>query len=240
LDQEFWKRATAPASSQVLANHLGNHRMNEFFWNTITENMQYVLNGFSQSESGKYFYLAGGTALALQIGHRYSVDLDFFSQTEDIPTIRPRLEATLLPFDAQLADSSWGILVYLVKDVRLGFYSYGYQLIDPLVEKEGLRLASLKDIALMKLDTLLSRAARKDFYDLYFVCQRIPLQELLNVAPQKYPSVRDFETQVVKRLMFFDNAENESDPQLLEPVTWQTVKDYFLRQAKEIGENWLR
>jgi hypothetical protein len=214
--------------------------MSEFFWDTITEDMNFVLNGFSQIEVGKHFYLAGGTALALQIGHRHSFDLDFFSQTEDIPTIRTRLEETLAPFQATLADSSWGNLVYLVKSVRVGFYGYSYDLMQPLIEKEGLRLASLEDIALMKLDALLSRAARKDFYDLYFICQKIPLRGLLDLAPQKYPSVRDFEVQVIKRLVFFENAENQVDPPLLRPVTWQTVKDYFRLQAKEIGENWLR
>jgi predicted nucleotidyltransferase component of viral defense system len=214
--------------------------MIEFFWNTITEDMKFVLNGFSQSELGKQFYLAGGTALALQIGHRRSVDLDFFSATEDVPTIRPALEEALASFDTTLADSSWGNLVYLVNNVRVGFYGYGYQLIAPLVERESLKLASMKDIGLMKLDALLSRAARKDFYDLYFVCQEIPLKSLLDLAPKKYPSVRDFETQVIKRLVYFDTAENEFDPRLLQPVTWQTVKEYFVLQAKEIGQDWLQ
>ncbi len=214
--------------------------MSNFFWNTITENMKFVLNGFFQSEIGEHFYLAGGTALALQLGHRHSVDLDFFSPTQDIPTIRPKLDETLAPFDATLTDSAWGNLVYIVKGVRIGFYGYGHPLLNPLIKKESLCLASTEDIALMKLDALLSRAARKDFYDLYFICQKIPLKRLLDLAPQKYPSVRDFEVQVVKRLVYFRNAENEADPDLLMPVTWQTIKEYFTQQAKEIGHNWLQ
>jgi hypothetical protein len=214
--------------------------MTELFWNTITENMKLVLNGFSQSDIGKHFYLAGGTALALQLGHRRSVDLDFFSPTEDIPMLRPKLEEALATFRATLADSSWGNLVFLVNNVRVGFYGYGHPLLSSLVEKESLQLASVDDIALMKLDTLLSRAARKDFYDLYFICQRIPLRQLLDLAPQKYASIRDFEAQVVKRLVYFENAENETDPPLLEPVTWQAVKDYFIVQAKKIGQGWLQ
>lgn len=94
--------------------------MNGLFWNTVTEDMKVVLNGFSQSEVGKQFYLAGGTALALQLGHPRSFDLDFFSKTQDIPTIRPQLEEALAVFDAELADSSWGNLVYLVLKVRVG------------------------------------------------------------------------------------------------------------------------
>lgn len=214
--------------------------MSKIFWNTITENMRLVLNRFSQSEIAKNFYLAGGTALSLQIGHRRSVDLDFFSPTEDIPSIRARLEDALAPFHAPLADSAWGNLVYLAFDVRVGFYGYGYSLVAPMVEVEGVRLASIEDIALMKLDALLSRAARKDFYDLYFICQNIPLRQLFDKAPQKYPSVRDFEAQTVKRLVYFENAKHDIDPPLLQPITWQAVKEYFVKQAKEIEQGWLK
>lgn len=213
--------------------------MSTLFWSTITEDMRLVLGGFANTEMGSRFYLAGGTALSLQLGHRLSVDLDFFSPTEDIPTIRAYLERSLAPYDATLADSSWGNLVYLAKNVRLGFYGYGFPLVAPLIETEGIRLASIEDIALMKLDALLSRAMRKDFYDLYFICRKIPLRHLLDLAPRKYPSVRDFEAQTVKRLVYFENAENDLDPTMLQPVTWESVKEYFATQASEIGRTWL-
>ena len=185
------------------------------------------------------FYLAGGTALALQLGHRLSVDLDFFSPSEDIPTIRPALEKSLASFHPTLADSAWGNLVYLARDVRIGFYGYGYDLVAPLITTPAAKLASIEDIALMKLDALLARAARKDFYDLYFICQKMSLHQILNLAPQKYPSTRDFETQTVKRLTYFENAEQDIDPTLLHPVSWQSVKEYFIGQAKDIARGWL-
>lgn len=201
--------------------------MSPLFWNTVTQSMRLVLGGFTKTKIGARFYLGGGTALSLQLGHRRSVDLDFFSPTEDIPTIRPILEEALAPFQPTLADSAWGNLVYLVQNVRVGFYGYGFPLVAPLVETEGVRLSSIEDIALMKLDTLLSRAARKDFYDLYFICQKIDLRELLKLAPQKYSNVRDFEAQVVKRLVYFENAEADSDPFFFQPVSWQATKDFL-------------
>jgi predicted nucleotidyltransferase component of viral defense system len=213
--------------------------VSEIFWNTITADMRAVLTEFSRSQAGASFYLAGGTALALQLGHRLSVDLDFFSPTEDIPTLRPALEKALASFRPTLADSAWGNLVYLARDVRVGFYGNGYELVTPLVVTDEARLASIEDIALMKLDALLSRAARKDFYDLYFICQKISLRQILTLAPQKYPSTRDFETQTVKRLTYFENAEQDLDPTLLQSVSWETVKKYFMEQAKEIGRGWL-
>ena len=213
--------------------------MSKLFWETITQEMHLVLNEFSQTEIGARFYLAGGTALSLQLGHRRSLDLDFFTPTEDIPTIRTALEESLAAFHPTLADSAWGNLVYLAKDVRIGFYGYGFPLVAPLIEIENLWLASVEDIALMKLDALLSRAARKDFYDLYSVCQKIPLRQLFDLAPQKYSNVRDFEVQTVKRLVYFENAEADMDPVLLQPISWQVVKEYFIQQAKEISSNWL-
>jgi hypothetical protein len=213
--------------------------MNKLFFETITEDMRLVLSGFSQTEIGARFYLAGGTALSLQLGHRRSVDLDFFSPTEDIPTIRQVLEESLAAFHPTLADSAWGNLVYLAQDVRVGFYGYGFPLVAPLAEIENLRLASLEDIALMKLDALLSRAARKDFYDLYFICQKISLRQLFDLAPRKYSNVRDFEVQTVKRLVYFENAEADVGPILLQPVSWRAVKEYFIQQAKLLSSSWL-
>jgi predicted nucleotidyltransferase component of viral defense system len=214
--------------------------MSKLHWNTITENMRQILVGFFQSESGSRFYLAGGTALSLQIGHRLSVDLDFFSPTEDIPSIRGQLEKSLSLFQSTLADSSWGNLVFLANDVRVGFYGYGFPLVAPMIEHEGIRLASIEDIALMKLDAMLSRAARKDFYDLYFICQIIDLRQLFDKSLKKFPSVRDFEAQTTKRLVYFENAENESEPTLLDNVSWKIVKEYFVTQAKEIEQSWLK
>ncbi|HRJ59384.1 MAG TPA: nucleotidyl transferase AbiEii/AbiGii toxin family protein, partial [Anaerolineales bacterium] len=154
-------------------------------------------------------------------------------------TLRPALEKTLTSFSPILADSAWGNLVYLVQNVRVGFYGYGYELVAPLIETSDARLASIEDIALMKLDALLARASRKDFYDLYFICQKIPLRTILDLAPQKYPSTRDFETQTVKRLVYFQNAEADLDPHMLTPVRWEQVKEFFIQQSKVIAKDWL-
>jgi len=107
------------------------------------------------------------------------------------------------------------------------------------VQAESAHLASQEDIALMKLDALLARAMRKDFYDLYFITRNIPLPHLYQLAPQKYPFVRDFEAQTAKRLAYFENAEQDADPDLLQPVAWPDVKAYFVAQSAQIGRSWL-
>jgi hypothetical protein len=214
--------------------------MSEYHWNSITPEMHSVFAGFAKSKLSGEFYLAGGTALALQLGHRLSVDLDFFSATqEDIPALMGPLRSAIKDFSPILSDSSWGNLVFLANHVRVGFYGYGYEMVKPLLQAEGIALASVEDIALMKLDALLSRASRKDFHDLYAICQRISLRELLVLAPRKYPSVRDFEAQVARHMISFERAEAESPLPLIEQVEWETVKAWFREQAKMIGNSWL-
>lgn len=213
--------------------------MNILHWETISPAMRRVLQGFGQTAISHEFYLAGGTALALQLGHRLSVDLDFFSATQDIPSITEPLRAALKPFGPKLADSTWGNLVFLAEDIRVGFYGYGYELVAPLTEFEGVKLASITDIALMKLDALLARASRKDFHDLYEICQSTSLRTLLDLAPRKYPSMRDFEAQVARHMVYFERAERESPIQLLKPADWGAVKTWFRQQAIELEKSWL-
>jgi len=202
--------------------------------------MRNIMTVFSKDPLAGEFYLAGGTALALQLGHRLSVDLDFFSPTQsDIPAMLEPLRYALRDFSPVLSDSSWGNLVFLADNVRVGFYGYGYSLVAPLVETEIGRLASVADIALMKMDALLARASRKDFHDLYAICKRISLRELFDMAPNKYPSVRDFEAQVTRHMVYFERAEQETPVPLIEKVDWETVKRWFRAQAKEIGNSWL-
>ena len=213
--------------------------MKNLHWSTITPDMRAVMNGFGNSDLGSHFYLAGGTALALQIGHRTSVDLDFFSPDLDIPTVRAALQDSLLEFTPELADSSWGNLVFVARNVRVGFYGYGYPLVEPLSKTDNVSLASVTDIGLMKLDTLLSRASRKDFHDLYAICQHMPLRTLLDAVPQKFSHARDFETQVVKHLVYFERAEQEAPVPLIEEVSWNEVKVFFRAEASTIGKSWL-
>jgi hypothetical protein len=112
-------------------------------------------------------------------------------------------------------------------------------MVAPFSEVEGVQLASVADISLMKLDALLARASRKDFHDLYAICQRIPLQDLLDLAPEKYSATRDFGAQVVKRLVYTERADLEEPLPLIEEVSWGTVKTYFREQAVDLGRSWL-
>ena len=126
----------------------------------------------------KDFYLAGGTALALQIGHRRSIDFDFFTQE----TFRnENLEKYLSKTGqfqklSEAKDTLYGIL----DDVRISFIKYDYPLIEEWIAEESLQIASLKDIACMKLSAIASRGTKKDFIDIYFLLQIYSLETLFS------------------------------------------------------------
>ena len=214
--------------------------MTALHWQTVTPLMRQALETVGQSELVPRFYLAGGTALALQLGHRRSVDLDFFSETDEVrPETHRRAAHVLRSFDPEIVEQAWGNLVFGIQGgLRVGFFGYGYRLVAPPLLAVGVPLASLVDIGLMKLDALATRASRRDFYDLYALVEHVPFRQLFDRAPEKYPSVRDFEAMVVRRMVYFERAEQEETPLLLRPVGWETVTAFFREQAVALGSAW--
>jgi hypothetical protein len=131
-----------------------------------------------------------------------------------------------------------GNLLLQVNNIQVGFFSYGYPLLDPTLELVGCKLASILDIGLMKLDAVISRGSRKDFYDLYWIAKQISLPDLLQSGERKYPMMRDFPLMVVEHLVAFDNADRDHQPDLLKEIQWEEVKAYFIRQAMQLGSSW--
>jgi len=214
--------------------------MTEWHWETVTPLMRKIMQIVGQSDLSTRFYLAGGTALALHLGHRRSIDLDFFSELDQVrPETHRQVLGVLEAYHPLVVEQAWGNLLLLVQDLHVGFFGYGYRLVAPLLQAEGAPLAGLADIGLMKLDALASRASRKDFHDLYAIAQSISLRNLLDLAPLKYPSTRDFEAMVVRYMVYFDRAEQEAPPILLQTADWETVKAFFREQAVALSRGWL-
>ena len=94
------------------------------------------------------------------------------------------------------------------------------------------------DIGRMKLDALISRGSRKDFYDLYFIAQQISVPDLLALGPTKYPYARDFQLMAIEGMIQFDNAEHDVSPEMLLDVSWDEVKSFFVAQARALGDRW--
>lgn len=179
------------------------------------------------------FYLAGGTGLALHLGHRISEDLDFFSPISvDSKSLRERL------FDLgsiRVEMEKEGTLWVTLNETKLSFIEYHYPLIEPVDDYQGCRLASMKDIACMKLDVLSSRGSRKDFIDLYFVMKvGHSLQEIFLWFERKFRGIEYNKGHLLKSLIFFDDAEREPELQMLKHCQWSDVKRFFEQEAKRI------
>jgi predicted nucleotidyltransferase component of viral defense system len=208
-------------------------------WEVISMEMRHLLAAIGQQPFASHFYLAGGTALSLQIGHRRSMDFDFFAEADEVKDQRANeITRSLDSFSIQVIERTLGNFVLLVDNIRIGFFSYGYPLINPAVQLENVTLASIADIGLMKCDALVTRGSRKDFYDLFHIAGSIPLADLLQLGSKKYPQFRDFPLMVLESMTLFDNADRDFQPLLFKSIPWEEVKSFFIQQAKNLSKIW--
>ena len=177
--------------------------------------------------------LVGGTALALQLGHRVSVDLDFFGKFE-VRFEEVENELLLKGYKIDPYNKSKNIKQLAVNGIKVDFVNYHYDWIDAAIEEEGIKLAGLKDIAAMKLSAIVGRGTKKDFIDIYFLLQYFTLQELLNLYSKKYPDASLFP--VMLSLSYFNDAEATPMPEMLIPVEWEKVKTTIRKAIDKIME----
>jgi predicted nucleotidyltransferase component of viral defense system len=174
--------------------------------------------------------LVGGTALALQYGHRTSVDLDFFGS---FGNEEDKLFTVLQPYaEVRRVKDSPNIKIFFMDDVKVDFVNYSiYPWIDDAVEEDGLRLASPKDIAAMKINAIEGRGSKKDFIDVYFLLQHYSLDELLKFYSQKYPNYSIY--RALMSLTYFADADPKDTPTLFMDATWDEMKTFIKQKVVE-------
>lgn len=187
------------------------------------------------------FYLAGGTGLALLLNHRRSVDLDFFSRRNRLDAQgRRALLARLRHLPGwEALEGTDGTLHGRVGRVRISFFWYPEPLVKPLIRRNALRIASLDDIALMKIGAVIGRGSRKDFMDLYAIAQQLPLARVLAQGSKKFSETRDFTLQALKALSFFDDAERDPPVLAPQPPAWDAVKAFFRNEVRRLCARYL-
>lgn len=171
------------------------------------------------------FYLAGGTGLALQVGHRDSIDFDFFVEAAfDTTALRNLLESTFSGHTIVFTQQEKDTLSCLVDDsIQLSFLGYPYSLVAPLVPTEYFPIASIKDIGCMKLSAIIGRSVEKDYVDLYFILKQISLTELLALSEQKHASLDA--ALILKSLIYFDDI-------LREPILYKEGHNVSLEEVQ--------
>jgi len=168
------------------------------------------------------FYLAGGTGLALQLGHRKSIDLDFFTSEYPKPEIFLQKFQHLNP---KITQQNAGTIDLIIDTVKVSFLEYNYPLLYEKLIYSTTQVASQLDIGCMKLTAISSRGAKKDFIDLFFILKNISLEELLNDFKRKYTNISYSESHLLKSLTYFADADKDPDVDLLQKCDWNEVKN---------------
>ena len=185
------------------------------------------------------FYLSGGTGLALHLGHRQSEDLDFFTSQSFDPY---QLMAQLQTFGNQLSqvEIHQNTLNLYFNQVKLQFLTYPYPLLKPLTDWKGIKISSVIDIACTKLITISQRGFKKDFIDLYFILQQVPLDKLFSALEKKYENINFNKLHILKSLTFFEEADKQPMPRMLKPTTWDQIKDELTTTVIKFQNQFLR
>jgi len=197
----------------------------------LTSNTKRVFESLGDATLTKNVYLAGGTALALYYGHRFSVDLDWFGQefkfTEEF---RHKLSsAGKLKVISQSEDTFHGQL----DDVEVSFFRYPYKLLFSKKKyNQNIYLADEKDIACMKLDAIASRGSRKDFVDMYFLLHNFSLETLIDLMPKKF-EIEYNVPHLLKALTYFEDAERMPMPEMIRQTRWGDVKKFLLSVVEQ-------
>ncbi len=180
-------------------------------------------------------YLAGGTACALQLGHRISVDFDFFTNQKFIPKVFSAELLKLGPFKEEQADK--GTVLGIFKGIRFSLFIYKYPLIFPAQKYLLLNIADVREIAAMEIDAIVSRGAKRDFVDIYFICKScgLPLAEILSFYNKKYAKLDVNLMHIQKSMIFFNDAESDEMPKMLVPCDWEEVKRFFEKEIKKMA-----
>jgi hypothetical protein len=200
---------------------------------TVAPDTLELLKTIDSKPEMKGFRLVGGTALALQYGHRQSVDLDFFgsplaSQEDTIDMLSSLGNITI-------HNRTDKILQVVLRGIKVDVIDYSrYGWIDPPVVDDGIVLASPRDIAAMKINAIEGRGSRKDFVDIYMLLQHYTLGELLDFYSMKYPNYSIF--RALLSLTYFDDAETQAMPKMFIPQTWEEIKAYISDKVKEYNK----
>ncbi|MBK9736482.1 MAG: nucleotidyl transferase AbiEii/AbiGii toxin family protein [Saprospiraceae bacterium] len=170
------------------------------------------------------FSLVGGTALSLMYGHRISVDLDLFTNQK---FDNKNIQAALIrefgdDFVMEDKPSFFGIFCYIA-DVKVDIVRFPHPIIRPILEIEGIRMYSPEEIIAMKVQAILGRAKKKDFWDVNELLEHFTVEDFVELHKQKY-STQNLIITVPQAISYFDDADDSEDPISLKGQTWESVK----------------
>ena len=209
-------------------------REGALFTETLSKETKAALDLLSGPSLLSDAYLAGGTACALQIGHRISVDLDFFTPKEF--EVKMLIRSLQKIGDFRLIRESWGTVLGNFNGVQFSLFVYDYPVIQSFQKYGNINVASLQDLGAMKIDAISSRGLKRDFIDLYFICHEgLSLSELFESYDKKFGNLSSNIVHLQKSLVYFEDADVSPDPNMLKPMEWERVKNYFQQEVRQLA-----
>lgn len=199
----------------------------------LTPAARKVLKVIAPVAAAQGFILAGGTAVALHLGHRLSVDFDFFTMRSFRPD---RLHQMIngLELETTVLQEESGTLTLSADGVKVSFFQYPYAFLETTSILHGVQVAGLTDIASMKLIAMLQRGAKRDYIDLYWILQNIPFSNIAENMVARYGASRVNPLVIGKALVFFRDADSDPDPEYLGKHTaWAKIKKYLSEHVQQ-------
>jgi len=187
-----------------------------------------LLRSLSALAEFEPFELVGGTALALHLGHRQSIDLDFFTDNDfDAHSLLTVIEKNHKTMVSNITSNSLNLTA---DDIKLDILSHKYPKLQKSERHDNITIASVQDIAAMKMNAATNRGSKKDFYDLYFLIERFGLKRLIDYFEKKYTNIST--VLVLKSLVYFEDAELDPNPMLITSLDWEQVKRKMEEEVK--------
>lgn len=193
-------------------------------YQTIHPNTLELLKSLTKEPLFSELRLVGGTSLALQYGHRNSIDLDFFGKIE--ASDEDLLEVLRKYGNLQIIKLSTNIKLFVLNGIKVDIVNYSYPWIDTPVCEDELILASPKDIAAMKVNAIEGRGTKKDFIDIFELLKHYSLTEILAFHKEKYPESSTF--RALMSLSYFEDTEGQPMPQMFISDTWEDMKKQII------------
>ncbi len=211
------------------------------FEEVLSKNAKNSLELLGKSKLLDSAYLAGGTALALQLGHRYSYDLDFFTPKRFNERILVQRMAKLSS-NFELEKKAQGTILGYLGKTRFSLFFYEYPLLFKPHKFLGVNVADIRDIAAMKIAAIADRGTKRDFIDLYFIVNKvrvITLEESLQLYDKKFRALSQNKIHILKSLVYFEDAEQDKLPKMIKPIRWAKIKEFFIEEQKKITKKLL-
>ena len=206
------------------------------YWNIFDKNRYELLKKISEVVSIDDYYMIGGTALSLQLGLRESYDFDFCVKNEFNNEIL--LNELKSIGNVEVIQNQKGTCDVILNGVQVSFFYYPNKVLKDFTKAEempNLKMASVLDIAVMKVVAIGGRGAKKDFFDLYNIIEKcnITVKELVNGLKQKCGNNINY-VNIIMGLSYFEDAEDEILPNAFVDYNWENIKEFFIEFQKKV------